>query len=441
MSELRSGSARGGGPTSDEGIARVLVVDDDGADACITVARLKRLRRPVEVEVVHEFDQALFLLNSGRFDIAFVDYHLGLKTGLELISTVRRQGVECALVLQTGNNDPEVELRALDMGATDFLDKSELTVRSLERTLRYSIQRTRELNEIARLKGRLEAVIEGSSDGIWDWSVESGGLYLSTRFCELIGADPDEPTSLRSWIQRVHPEDRPRVESALRAEAVGESDTLEIEYRVVRDDGDVRWMYLRGKAGRGRAGRLQRIAGSQTDITERKQREDEVRHRAFHDALTGLGNRAALENRMDELQRRLSTDGVGFSLVFLDLDGFKAINDRHGHATGDAVLQEVAARLQRDVSARGSVARVGGDEFVVLVPGCTSFNLATELAQTLETNIARPVRALAGNVRVGVSWGVRTVNCAGIPTAEVLADADAAMYSAKDAKRRPVAVG
>ena len=156
MSEVPGATTRGGGTASGDGVIRVLVIDDDGADACITVARLKRLRQPVDVEVVREFDQGVFLLNSGRFDIAFVDYHLGLKTGLELISLVRRQGVECALVLLTGNSDPEVELRALDMGATDFLDKSELTVRTLERTLRYSIQRTRELNEIARLKGRLE---------------------------------------------------------------------------------------------------------------------------------------------------------------------------------------------------------------------------------------------------------------------------------------------
>lgn len=438
MSEVPGATTRAGGTASGNGVIRVLVIDDDGADACITVARLKRLRQPVDVEVVREFDQGVFLLNSGRFDIAFVDYHLGLKTGLELISMVRRQGVECALVLLTGNSDPEVELRALDMGATDFLDKSELTVRTLERTLRYSIQRTRELNEIARLKGRLEAVIDGSNDGIWEWSVDTGSLYLSERFRGLIGMEANEPISLRSWMGRVHPDDRDRVETALRSEAVGKSDMVELEYRVVRADESGHWMYLRGKARRCRKGRLQSVAGSQTDITERKRREEQTRHRAFHDALTGLGNRAALDERLHELQRHLERDGVGFSLVFLDLDGFKAINDRHGRAVGDAVLREVAARLERSVSNEGAVARVGGDEFVVLAAGCSSFTLARDLARTLEAKVRRPIATPAGPVRVSASWGVRTVNQPGASTDVLLADADAALFSAKDAKRHAV---
>ncbi|MCR9166044.1 MAG: diguanylate cyclase domain-containing protein [Nannocystaceae bacterium] len=432
---------RGGGAGSNAPATRVLVVDDDPADACVTISRLKQLQRKVQVEVVNAFEPARRELVRGGYDIAFIDHYLGAQTGLELIDLARNEGVECALVLMTGSMDSEVELTALDRGATDFLDKSELTARSLDRTLRYSIQRANEVNQIARLGARLEAIIEGSNDGVWDWSPLTGSLFLSTRFCELIGADPEAPTSLRSWLECIHPDDRARVEAALRAEVVGESDTLEIEYRVVRGEGEVRWMHLRGKGCRAAAGRLQRVAGSQTDITRRKEREEDARHRAFHDPLTGLGNRAALEQQLEELQGLLECHGIGFSLVLLDLDGFKLINDRHGHATGDEVLQEVAARLLRVVSTGGTAARIGGDEFVVVAPGCASFALATELAQSLGEAVARPIEAVVGRVRVGASWGVRVVAEAGVSSATALADADAAMYGAKSSKRRPRAVG
>lgn len=119
----------------------MLVIDDSLADAYITFRRLKRLPQRTNVEIEDRFEQALFQLSTGRFDIAFVDHHLGARNGLELISLARRRGVDVPLVLLTGSDDPAVEGGALDEGATDFLSKSELTERGLGRTLRYGIQR------------------------------------------------------------------------------------------------------------------------------------------------------------------------------------------------------------------------------------------------------------------------------------------------------------
>jgi diguanylate cyclase (GGDEF)-like protein len=160
----------------------------------------------------------------------------------------------------------------------------------------------------------------------------------------------------------------------------------------------------------------------------------QLRHQALHDALTGLPNRMHLDV---ELSRRVAAEPERTHVLLLDLDGFKPVNDEHGHAGGDELLRVVGRRLVACVGARGFVARLGGDEFVVVVQGLAAD--ADSAAAEIVTAVARPVHLPAATVTVGTSVGVAH----GTPNAEVgvlLKEADVAMYVAKAAGRGRVAV-
>lgn len=172
------------------------------------------------------------------------------------------------------------------------------------------------------------------------------------------------------------------------------------------------------------------------------EREQEARHRALHDPLTGLANRAKLDDTVASALARLESDpGRGFSLMYMDLDGFKPINDERGHAVGDAVLVEVAKRLRAGVGSIDCVSRVGGDEFVILLAQCTHESEAAYIAAALQAAVEVPIHLGEGSLQVGVSIGVRVVTDANASPAGLLSAADAAMYSRKQERKRGVGVG
>jgi diguanylate cyclase (GGDEF)-like protein/PAS domain S-box-containing protein len=168
------------------------------------------------------------------------------------------------------------------------------------------------------------------------------------------------------------------------------------------------------------------------DVTEQRRAEALLRHQAQTDPLTGLLNRAAFESMLPD---HLDTEsGLGCGLLFCDLDGFKAVNDTHGHAAGDTVLNEVAKRLKTVVRKDDLVARLGGDEFVVLLPALGAIQVRA-LAARVERVVARQIRIGETFAKVGVSVGVR-IAAPGEEPAAVLNDADASMYEVKRRRHR-----
>ncbi|MGY1716444.1 GGDEF domain-containing protein [Geodermatophilus sp. SYSU D01106] len=197
-------------------------------------------------------------------------------------------------------------------------------------------------------------------------------------------------------------------------------------------DGTRRLIAMRNNVLSGPDGRPFGVATVGLDVTEQRRREEALAQRARTDRLTGIPNRHTF---FEELGRRLAQqDGVPCGVLFCDLDGFKVVNDVHGHAVGDAVLAEVAARLQAAAGGDDVGARFGGDEFVVLCPGCEEDDVA-ELAARVRERVTAPVPTVAGALRVGVSVG-GAVGRAGDAPDEVVARADRAMYGAKTRQRR-----
>jgi diguanylate cyclase (GGDEF)-like protein len=163
-------------------------------------------------------------------------------------------------------------------------------------------------------------------------------------------------------------------------------------------------------------------------------------HLAHHDPLTGLPNRRWLLERLREALRDADAAQRRVALLFIDLDGFKAVNDTHGHAIGDALLRAVAQRLRGRVRAGDTVCRLAGDEFVVLLPSIADREAASDVAALLRAALARPF-ALRGRVlRVGFSGGIAVAPEDGTRAEVLLERADAAMYEAKRRGRDPAPV-
>jgi len=179
----------------------------------------------------------------------------------------------------------------------------------------------------------------------------------------------------------------------------------------------------------------ERTAELQAEIVERRQAEARVHHMAYHDALTGLPNRALLAERLDRALLAARRDGRGLALMFLDLDRFKAINDSLGHATGDHLLQEVARRLCRVVRASDTVARLGGDEFVVLVPGVRALEECALVGDKIIEALAGPVSFEGRTLHTSTSIGIALYPDDGADVDSLMRKADAAMYQAKAAGR------
>ena len=172
-----------------------------------------------------------------------------------------------------------------------------------------------------------------------------------------------------------------------------------------------------------------------SDISERQRAVEQARHQAEHDALTGLPNRTLFMDRLEQALAAVARQHRQFALMFIDLDHFKAVNDKHGHEAGDAVLKEVAQRLRRCVRRVDTVSRLGGDEFVVLLADIGGVDQAAHVAATIMQSVARPIEAEAGPLGLSVSIGIAICPSDGDDPKTLLRHADVAMYHAKESGR------
>lgn len=288
--------------------------------------------------------------------------------------------------------------------------------------------------DLERSRERYALAAEGANDGLWDWDLGSGRVYFATRWKRMLGwGERDLGDRIDDWVELTHPEDREQLRAALTAHVEGHTSHFECEHRVRHRDGTYRWMLARGLCVRDDRDRAVRMAGSQTDITERRTAEEQLVHDALHDHLTGLPNRALLLDRVaGALARSTRNPGYQFSLLFLDLDRFKTINDSLGHAIGDRLLVAIAERLRACLRPIDTVARLGGDEFAILLDDITTRNASTELADRIHDVLTRPFYLDGNEVFTSASIGIASSRTGYHKPDDVLRDADTAMYRAKN---------
>ncbi|WP_162146103.1 sensor domain-containing diguanylate cyclase [Inquilinus limosus] len=309
---------------------------------------------------------------------------------------------------------------------------------SLAAVLVASIMATRRRIEerLAESERRLALAFEGTTDGIWDLDVPSRQLSAldSGSLAARPEAAPRRP--LDDYLRRIHPDDRERASTVLEEHLTGRSPDCVVEYRWPAPDGGWIWQLARGRAVEHDAeGRPLRIVGSFMDVSARKALEQKIEYMANHDALTGLANRHALDAALRERILAYRSRSAGAVLMVIDLDGFKAVNDGHGHLAGDTVLRALAQRLSEVLPEGVMAARVGGDEFALL-GGELSAAEVEALADRIGAALAVPIPVGAGMVSVGASVGWAFLPGDAEDEQGLSAVADARLYAAKQQQLR-----
>ncbi len=296
------------------------------------------------------------------------------------------------------------------------------------RRLTQMLAKTREAEE------RYALAAQAANDGLWDWDLDANHVYFSPRWKDMLGYEEREiGTTPEEWFGRIHPDDRVHVESRLSEHLTEMMSSFESEYRILHKDGSYRWMLARGVAVRNDDRKATRIAGSQTDITERRQAEQQLLHNALHDSLTGLPNRALFMDRLGQVIKSTTNYKTPFfAVLFLDLDRFKTINDSLGHTVGDSFLVEIAHRLRKCLRPGNTVARLGGDEFAILLDNLNDFSEATQVANRIQEKLREPLSLHSYELLTTASIGIALGKAGSKQRREdLLRDADTAMYRAK----------
>ena len=416
---------------------RVLLVEDDEDDYVLTRDLLADSRRTrFSLDWVSSFDEALGAIANGQHDVYLVDYRLGEHDGLEVLREARIAGCMRPIILLTGQGDGEVDIAAMKAGAADYLVKGQIDAQILERSIRYSLEQNRTLEALRESEERYALSARGANDGLWVWDLGAGTVYYSDRWKEMLGFSQDEiGDSPEEWFSRVHPDDVAMLRADIDAHRHGATPSIDHEHRMRGKNGEYRWMLARGVAVRDAAGNATRIAGSQTDITERKLAIDRLTHDAFHDALTGLPNRALFMDRLGRsTERSRRHAGHQFAVLFLDLDRFKVVNDSLGHTFGDQLLINVAERLRNALRGADTVARLGGDEFTILLE-IDHLADAARTAERIQEELRLPFRIGEHEIFTTASIGIALSATGYERPHDVLRDADIAMYRAKSRGR------
>jgi len=284
------------------------------------------------------------------------------------------------------------------------------------------------------LVDRLAGVVYMSSRGA-DMPI----YYVSPQIEAMMGYTPQEWLADSDewipgyglWASRIHPEDRERV-LVERADRLTVADSHTWEYRLLTKDGRELWVRDdKTVVQRHADGQPKVIQGLMVDITEQKRLEAQLSHQAFHDALTGLPNRTYFTEQVTAAIARARRSGQGMVVIYLDLDDFKVVNDTFGHGVGDRLLVEVARRLRATVRASDLAARVGGDEFNLLLEGFTDEIAADDMVRRVLVVLSEPYRLENHVVHIRATAGIAGLGSADYTVADLQRNADAALYEAK----------
>jgi len=391
--------------------------------------------------------EALISFVSEAPDLVVLDVDMPGLDGFHTCEELRRRrGSEHTPVLVVTRNGDVVSMnRAFDAGATDFLVKPVNWTLFVHR-VRSLLRASRAFQDLRASQDQLAAAQRLARLGSWQWRVASGEMRWSAEVQHILGLRLESGrVSRETLLDLVHPEDRQKVRDWFDRAAQGRA-TRDLEYRVMRSDGEELSIYQQAEARADDGGELVSVSGFLQDVSDRKRSEERIRQLAYYDVLTGLPNRRFFKESLDRALRHARQSGKGLALLFLDLDRFKNINDTLGHEAGDRLLKEVGERLYACIrstdyvaSARGhaqnAVSRLGGDEFTLMLRELADPQDAGRVATRLLERFAQPFEVDGREVFTSASIGVAVSPVDGQDVDTLLRNADAAMYHAKDRGR------
>jgi len=280
---------------------------------------------------------------------------------------------------------------------------------------------------------RWKFALEGAGDGVWDWNMQTSEVFRSTRWKEIYGYTADEiGTTAQDGRKLIHPDDLQHAIEDIHAYLEGKTSLFVSEFRLLCKDGSWKWTLSRGMVvSRSADGKPLRMIGTHTDITARKEAEAQIMRLAHFDGITGLPNRVLFIDRFKQELKKAHRSNQSITLMYLDLDRFKEVNDTLGHDMGDLLLKETAQRLVGCVREVDTVARLGGDEFTLLMNGLDNQVVTDRIAQKVLDRLAQPFHIGNELVYLSTSIGISIYPDDGSDVEGLLKNADQAMYVAK----------
>ena len=432
---------------------RILLVDDE---PLILSSLSRRLKGRFEIKTAGDGTEAVAIIEEAMraeepFAVVLCDMHMPGMDGVQTLARIHALAPDTIGIMLTGDADQQTAITAINQGNifrfyVKPVDSALLAEGIAAAARQYELLRAE--HRLAENEERWRIALEAVGDGVWDWDTTTNQLICSESWRRKQGIAETPPQTIETlWWSLVHPDDTETVFAAIHDLQHGERATLYNEHRQRGADGAYRWILARGAVfSRDRAGAPTRLVGTFTDITDRKLMEEalsrqteELRILATTDALTGLANRRHFLDKAEQETQRAARYGRALSLVMIDIDFFKHVNDTHGHDGGDAVLRQFAKTLNSGLRKTDMLGRLGGEEFALLLPETDSAGAFTS-ADTLRRNVAASAVMLADghSITITASFGIASMTSPNDTVADLLKKADEALYEAKQTGRNKV---
>ena len=423
----------------------VLVVDDDLASLIMAEESLENGGfRVIQAENGVE---AVEMCAERQPDLVIMDVIMPRMNGFDACAEIRatEEGAHTPILMVTGLEDIESINQAYEVGGTDFLTKP-VNFFVLPHRVRYMLRAKQTADLLRASEAQLDHAQRLAQLGHWEWSRADRKTRWS-KACRYLITLPESVTDddISALMSQVHEEDRDNVLECFQS-AVSECVQYNVEFRVVDESGAIRVMRQQAEPRIGTDGRCVSMLGTMQDITERYNAQQQIHNLAYYDHITGLPNRALLQDRLNTALGRSQRLATNFAVLFLDLDRFKLVNDTLGHDAGDELLSQVSVRLSEtlrecnlvsraapdsDNLGTHTIARLGGDEFVVLLSEISQAEDAALVARRISKRIAETYDISGSSVNISTTIGISIFPHDGTDAEALLKNADIAMYHAK----------
>ncbi len=432
--------------------ARIVIVDDRSTNLRVYAQYVSMMGPEFSAKCFHSAVEALEWLQTEAADLLIVDYRMPEMNGAEFISRFRARatGSHIPAIIITARQDRECRINALDAGATDFLQSPVSHIEFRDRALLLLGQHYKQLElkqslSSAMLQGSDEAEADSGGKSMLEQIIDTTPilinatdrdgkyLFLNSYQAALFGQEPDQLVG-RSVFELFDSElaDREQRRNNVIIETGISIPNYEEKFV---SEGIELTFHCNKSPLLNKDNQTIGVLTTGLDITARKFAEEHRTHLALHDMLTGLPNRTLLAERMRLAIEKSTATGKAAALLLLDLDRFKVINDTRGHQTGDILLRQVAERISIAIGPNGFAARIGGDEFAVILEGLNIEVDVPALCTELLAKIGEPYSIGGVEQLIGASIGVASIPVDGTSADELLRLADLAMYEAKAAGR------